>query len=160
MEGTAAQPGPLQVSSHETIPIQDFFKLPAIELPKVNRSGTWLSSTYDTGDDHIGAIFINLQTGKKQALRGPSDRDIDELFWLDDRHVLMSQSHEKLYADALFVCDVENPERNYAVERHNAVELVGVPLRTPLKPIVWIVQDAYNNGSDGGAVQIDAIAYN
>ncbi len=154
----APNPAPNEPPVHVTgtVPIRDFFRPPFINLPLVNRAGTWLIARFDTEDDHTGAMFLNLLAGKQQTIRGRDDRDIDELFWLDDRHVLMNQSHEKLYADGLFVTDLEDFSSAYAIERKSAVSVISVPIKARLKPIIWMSQDAYQEGFDRGAVQLDA----
>jgi fermentation-respiration switch protein FrsA (DUF1100 family) len=151
-----AEAGPTAIATVGPIPLRDLFRPPYLDLPLVNDAGDKLISLVQTEDDHTAAVLIDLEKGSQQGIRGPSDRDIYELNWLDDRHFLMSQSHEKLYADGLFVVNVKAPDKTFAVERHSAVEIIGVPRRSPMQPIVWIRQDAYKDLQDGGAVRIDA----
>ena len=145
-------------SATSIIPVRDFFRPLALKRPLLNSSGSRLVGIVELDDDHTAAFLIDLQTRKGSTIMAPGDRDIYDLDWLDDRHLLLSTSEEKRWADALFVVDAENPHRVDAVERDSAVELVGVPVHTPMKPIIWIRQDAYANLADGGVVQIDARA--
>lgn len=153
----AEAPGNLAVAPGP-IPIRDLFRPPYLDLPMVNQAGDKLISLVQTADDHTAALLIDAISGAREGIRGPSDRDIYELNWLDSTHFLMSQSKEKLYADGLFVVNVKAPAQSYAVERHSAVEVIGVPRKSPMRPIVWIRQDAYQSLKDVGAVQIDATA--
>ena len=153
-----APPNPAAVApaSADVVPVRDFFRPLALKYPQLNSNGSRLAAFVDLENDHTAAFLVDLKTRKMSTVMAPGDRDIDDLDWLDDRYLLLSTSEEKRWADALFVVDTENPNRVYAVERDSAIELVGVPARTPLKPIVWIRKDAYAGGADGGVVQIDA----
>ena len=161
--GVPAAPAPANSTADASsatgiIPIRDFFRPLALEFPQLNSSGSLLAAFVELEDNHRAAFLVDMKTRKGSTIMAPGDRDIDDLDWLDDRHLLLSTSEEKRWADALFVVDAGNPSRVYAVERDSAVKLVGVPTHTPMKPIIWIRQDAYARGADGGVVQIDARA--
>jgi acetyl esterase/lipase len=138
------------------VPVRDFFRPLSLEFPQLNSSGSRLAAFVQLEDDHTAAYLVDLKARKQSTVMAPGDRDVFSLNWLDDSHLLLSTSEGRLWADALFVVDAENSKHVYAVERHSAVELVGIPTRTPLKPIIWIREDAYADGVDGGVVQIDA----
>ena len=136
----AAEPAP-NTSANEpavhftgAVPIRDFFRPPFIHLPLVNRAGTWLIARFENEADHTGAMFLNLLAGKQQIIHGRDDRDIDELVWLDDRHVLMNQNHEKLDADGLFVTDLEGLSSAYAIERMSAGSVISGPIKARWQP--------------------------
>lgn len=138
------------------IPVRNFFRSPALYRPVVNRSGTRVAALVDGEDDLMGVRFFDLAGNKQTGFRGSRDSDIDEVHWLDDTHVLMSTSHEKIYAEALTVVDVTEPQKLYAIERSSAVEILAVPKNNPMLPLVWIRRDAYDDGKDRGAVTLNA----
>jgi len=158
--GRAAEPAPV-ASAQGTVPAaqltaRDFFRAPLLNAPVVNRAGTRLLALVDSDDDHTGALFFNMKTGKQTAIRGPGDRDIFWAYWLDDQHVLLAQSKERLYADALFVSDVDDLNHAIAVARSSAFEFIDAPIKKPMRPLVWLRQDAYDAGKDRGAIKLDA----
>jgi hypothetical protein len=141
--------------NNSPLPIQDFFRPALVTLPIVNRAGTRLAVRVATADDHKAGLLFNLVSNKQQIVRGFGDRDIDQIVWLDDKHVLLSESQEKLYADALQVVDADGKAKGYAIERFSAVELISVPKSRPMQPIIWMRQDAFDELNDAGAMQID-----
>jgi hypothetical protein len=151
-----ATPTPAAVAA--PVPVRDFFRPLLLKSPQFNASGTRLAALVELENDHTAALFFELKTKTGVTIRAPGDRDIYDLDWLDDRQVLLSGSAEKLWADGLFVLDTEHPDRVHAIERHSAVTIIGIPRHTPLRPIIWIRNDAYDELVDGGVVQIDANA--
>jgi len=142
--------------STDVIPVADFFRLPMLESPKINRTGTHLVWLASDKEDHQVAVLYDLKTGGSRIVMGGGDRDIYRADWLDERRVLLSQSAEKRYAEGMFVADVNDKERTYPVERNSVALLVGVPRKRPLQPVVWFIQDAYNHGHDSGPAKINA----
>lgn len=136
--------------------IRDLFRPPFINLPLVNKSGTKFVAIYGTDEDSTGALLFDLVTGKHYRWQPLKDHDIDEIHWLDDQHVMWVQSRDELYADAIYVADFSDLASAYAIERKSAVRVIGVPQATPMKPIVWISQNAYDDGNDYGVVQLEA----
>lgn len=152
---SAPEPAPAMVP---VVSVRDFFRPLLFRSPQFNASGTRLAALVALEDDHTAAFLLDLKTRTGVTITAPGDRDIYALDWLDDRQILLSGSTEKLWADGLFVLDTEHPDRVHAIERHSAVTIIGIPRCTPLRPIIWIHNDAYGEGVDGGVVQIDANA--
>lgn len=157
--GRGAEPGPAAAAAPDSpalIPIRDFFRPPFINLPLVNQAGTKFVAIYGTEEDSTGALLFDLATGKHYRWQPLKDHDIDQIHWLDDQRVMWVQSRDELYADAIYVADFSDLASAYAIERKSAVRVIGVPQAAPMKPIVWISQNAYDDGSDYGVVQLDA----
>jgi cephalosporin-C deacetylase-like acetyl esterase len=142
------------VPADQPIPVQDFFRPPQLSGPKINAAGTFFAAFIDLGD-HTALLVCDLGKLSVDMLRGSANKDLYRFIWLDQNQILTSWSADKLYADGLYVTRAADLRENYAVEALSATLVVGVPRDTPLKPLVWIMQNAYDGGKDAGVVQID-----
>ena len=143
------------VPADQPIPVQDFFRPPLFARPKLNATGTWFAASIDLGD-HTGLMTCDLSNMKFDFLKGSANKDLYSFTWLDRTKLVTSWTSDRLYAVGLFVTDATRLKDNYAIESYSATELIGVPRREPMKPLVWIRQNAYDEGKDLGVVQIDA----
>lgn len=155
----AADPPDLQrvtpVPGDQPIPIQDYFRPPLFSGPVLNSDGTRFAAFVDQGD-HTALLTCALADMKTNIARGSASKDLYALHWLDKSHVITSWSNEKLYADGLLVVNAARPDEIYPVESKSATILVGVPRNNPMQPLVWIQQNAYDDGKDAGVVRLDA----
>jgi acetyl esterase/lipase len=142
------------VPATEPIPVQDFFRPPLFSDPKLNSSGTHFAALVDT-EDHTAMLVYDLTKKRLTVINGSKSKDVDSIAWLDQTHLLSSVLSEKLYAEGLFITDVTDLRESYPVLDYSATSLVGVPVKTPLRPLVWIYRNAYDDGNDMGVVQID-----
>lgn len=144
------------VPASEPVPVMDFFRAPLLTGPQLNASGTHLAALIETGSDHSALLICDLASMKSTVTSAVRDRDVAWLRWLDANHVLTGLTKNRLYAEGIYVTDVRDVSDSIAIDAFNASALVGVPRRTPMKPIVWIYRDAYNDGADAGVFQLDA----
>jgi len=142
------------VPADQPIPIQDFFRPPLMTEPQINETGTFLAANVDLGD-HAALLVANLQNMKIDVMRGSKDKDLYTFSWLDNTSILTSWTTEKLYSEGIFVANAANLQENHALEAYSVMQLVGVPREARSKPLIWIVRNAYDDGHDGGIVQID-----
>ena len=143
------------VPANEPVPIADFFRQPLFWGPKLNPSGTHFAALVSPEKDRTALLVCDIAKGKINVIKGISNRDVYWFAWLTPNRLLFSLTNEKLYAEGLMVADLDSLGDNYAVELHNATSLVGVPKKSPLRPLVWIERNAYDDGKDDGVVQID-----
>jgi len=146
------------VPATERIPVADFFRAPLLTSPRLNGAGSQLAALIETGADHVGLLICDLDTMKFRVVSPAGDRDVDWFRWLDDGHVLTGLSKNRLYAEGLYVTDTREIDEQKLVVAYSATAMISVPRKTPMKPIVWIYRDAYNEGVDAGAIQLDATA--
>jgi dienelactone hydrolase len=139
----------------QPIPVQDFFRPPLFSNPILNAGGTHFAALVDIGNDQVSLLICDIAKKQLKTVKGYKDVDVDWFSWLDDAHLLSSMIEEKRYAKGLFVANI-NGDRGGAVEQYSATALVGVPLRAPMKPLVWVYRNAYDDGKNLGVIQIDA----
>lgn len=138
------------------IPALDFFRPPLLGSPRINEAGTRVAAFAAFPGDHTGLLFVDLDTMKTRTLRGSLDKDVYRFSWLTDDRVLFSVSEDKLYTTGMYVADAVNPRKNYMIEQYSVVHVIGRPLASPTRPIVWVKHNAYDESKDAGALQIDA----
>jgi dipeptidyl aminopeptidase/acylaminoacyl peptidase len=144
------------VAATETIPVGDFFRSPLFQAPKLSPDGERFVALVETGSDHTGVFVYDFNEKKGRSALGPGDKDVYSVSWLNSDKLLMALSAEKSYAAALIVADAVNLRHNYPIENYNVTSLVGVPRKTPMRPLIWIRKNAYQDGRDDGVVQLDA----
>lgn len=143
------------VAADQTIPVEDFFRPPVFFGPKLNQTGTYFAAMVDLGD-HAGLLSCELATAKIDVLAGSANKDLFSYAWLDQNHLITDWSEDRHYASGLSVVRAAKLSDNYAVEIDSATHLVGVPRSARMHPLVWIRQNAYDQGRDMGVLQIDA----
>lgn len=158
--GFAKKPNPLErfepVPANEQIPIVDFFRPRLFTAPELNPAGTHFAALVTGTDDRRQMLTLDLATSKIEGLRGVGGQDIYAYEWLNDSRLLISLMSEKKYAVGMFVAEVGRLSSAYVIERYNVIQPIGFPRRDPLRPIVWIRHNAFDDGQDGGVVRIDS----
>ncbi|MDD2762469.1 MAG: alpha/beta fold hydrolase [Opitutaceae bacterium] len=145
------------VPANEPIPVADFFRPSMLRYPVLNQAGTHFAALVSAGSGHSELMVYDLEKAKFERLAGTFDRDIRGFYWLDDKRLIFSLTMEKRYAEGVLVADIDRLDRCYPVLQADAVYVLAVPKKSPQKPLVWIRQDAFDDGRDGGVVQLDAL---
>ena len=146
------------VPASEPVPAIDFFRPPLFTDPKLNREGTLFAAFVTVGRERQAMLLCDIASGKLNVLDAEADRDIYDFAWLDARRIMSRLSTEKRFASGIYVIDISSIDRveTYPIEFHSATRTVGIPRGDPLRPIIWIKASAYDEGRDGGILQIDA----
>lgn len=143
------------VAATDPIPAFDFFRPAVFRDPRINDAGTRFAALVTGNVDRQELLVYDLERSKSDWLSGLGQKDIYNFSWLDDEKILFSVSSEKRYAEGLYVTDARSLNENYFLDLHNVAFMVARPDADRLQPIVWIKHSAYNNGRDGGLVQIN-----
>lgn len=153
-------PNPLDritpVPAGEPVPAIDFFRPAMFHSPELNPAGTHFVAIVSMGADREDAFVYDLAANTGGRLTVGRNRDISGCTWLDDRRFLFHMTQDKEYALGLCAADITRLSRVTVIERFNVIVPVGVPREAPLKPIIWIRNNAVYEGEDGGVVQIDS----
>lgn len=144
------------VPATEPVPVVDFFRPLMFRNPKINPAGTHVAAYYSTDADRIDLVVHDVAANTRGGITAGTGRDITTFNWLDERRLLFSVSRDKRYAYGLFMTDVADLRGNIAINARDVGQLVGVPRKNPLRPLVWIRRSASDRGADHGVVQFDA----
>jgi acetyl esterase/lipase len=144
------------VPATEPIPIVDFFRPSVFRSPQLNDAGTKFAAMITVGADREELMVYDFAKAAGDRLRGIGKQDIYDFDWLDDEHILFPLSSEKRYREGLYVADVGDLGSACFLDLHNVSLVVARPESERMKPVVWIKHSAYNNGRDGGVLQINA----
>lgn len=142
------------VPANEEIPVMDFFRPPILRSPRINASGTHMAALITGRKDKTMLLVHDLESQKEEYVGGSQDRDIYRYNWLTDSRLVFGLSHEKHWAQGMFVVDVEDLSRAYPLLQHVGAHLVGIPKKDPRHPLVWIRNDL--KGRDIGVFGIDS----
>jgi dipeptidyl aminopeptidase/acylaminoacyl peptidase len=143
------------VPANEPIPAVDFFRPRLFTQPELNPAGTHFAAIISTGEDRLDLIAFDLATKKIERLTGGGDFDIAAYQWINDQRMLFSLTKGKLYAAGLYAVEVANFTRPYVLQRNNVMIPVGFPAANPTQAVVWIRNNAYHYGTDGGIMKLD-----
>ncbi len=143
------------VPANEQIPVMDFFRPRSIQEPKLNPSGTHIAAVVTAGEDRHKLLVFELKSQKGEVVGGPGDKDVSEVAWLNDRRLVFQLTGEKMYQLGLFAANAGKIKEAYPLLQYFGTELIAVPQKNPLLPLVWNRYDALGNSQDLGVVSVN-----
>ncbi len=145
------------VPATEPIPVQDFFRPRLLQEPRLNQAGTHIAAIVTAGEDKHQLLVYSLKTQKFETVGGAGDKDIYEAYWLNNSRLIFSLSKQKMYGLGLLATDVGSLGRGYPLLQYCGSQLIAVPLKDQLRPLVWNRYDALSsNPVDLGAAIVDS----
>ncbi|MBK8476469.1 MAG: S9 family peptidase [Opitutaceae bacterium] len=130
------------VPATEQIPVMDFFRPAILQEPKLNPSGTHIAAIVTAGEDKHQLLVYDLKTQKIEMAGGSGDKDIYQVNWLNDARLVFSLSSRKMYGLGFLAADVGSISRGYPLLQYCGSNLVSVPVKDRLHPLVWNRYDA------------------
>lgn len=147
------------VPADQPIPIQDFFRLSALQEPKLNPSGTHIAALMSpVGQDKFVLTAYELTTGKTETIGGVLLQDIYDFTWLNDERLIYRLSDKKLYDVGLMAAELGRFRNNYPVQLYNGARLIGIPPDRRHQPLLQVIAGALEDGGrdlDFEAVTVD-----
>jgi len=144
----------IPVPATEQIPTMDFFRPPAIQEPKLNRSGTHMAAIVTLSEDRHQLLVTEIGSKNPEMLGGKGDKDIYSVHWLGDRRVIFEIASRKLYGLGLLAADVGTINEAYPLLQYYGTRVVAIPHDNPLEPLVWNRSDI-KTGKDLGCAVIN-----
>lgn len=142
------------VPADQPIPTQDFFRPRILSQPELNPSGTHLAAVITAGEDKRLLLIYDIAQDKIETLGGAGGKDIYNVDWLNDRRVIFHLSSRKMYGLGLMAADVGKLQQAYPVQQYNGSQLIAIPLKNPLHPLVWN-RFELETGRDDGVVTLN-----
>lgn len=143
------------VPDGDPIPIADFFRPLLLQEPKLNPSGTYMAAIVTMQEDRHRLWVEELKTQKAENAFGSGDKDIYQVHWLNDRRLVFGLSTDKMYAMGLIAAEVGSLNSNHVLVQYYGSRLISVPLKAPLRPLVWNSYDSFDHGKDLGVASIN-----
>ncbi len=143
------------VPADQPIPIQDFFRTPLLYFPILNLSGSHIAAIVTDDKDKTALLVLDRTTGKFNTLSAPGERDVYNLFWLDDKRLLTRLSVYKLYGEGLFAQDVGKLSSGYPLIQLSATQLIGIPRKDRTHPLIWIGAGLEDGAGTMGVARVD-----
>ncbi|MCF3650672.1 alpha/beta hydrolase family protein [Synoicihabitans lomoniglobus] len=138
----------------EASPAIAFFRAPLLQAPALNRAGTHVAGLFSGGGETYQLIIKNLADETESFIGGSGPVQVTNFSWLDDTHIaynLVTNAGDEL---GLLVVNINQPGESYPIYQYGAARIIGVPVDTPMKPLVWVAVA----GAEGrpAVVEIDA----
>lgn len=141
------------------IPIQDFFRLPAIGQPQLNPSGTHVAALMAVvGQDKSVLTAYELVSQKTETMGGVRDQDIYGFQWLNDKRLMFQLGTKKMYGMGLLAADLGRFNRSYPLQMFAGARIISVPQQNRLRPLVQVTAGALE--IDSGDTEIEAATIN
>ena len=144
------------VPADATIPVVDFFRPSLFRNPQLNDAGTKFAAMITVGADREELMVYDFASAAGDRLHGVGKQDIYDFDWLDDDHIIFPLASEKRYREGLYVTTVGDLGNSYFIDLHNVSLVISTPESGRMYPVVWIKHCAYDNGRDGGVLQLNA----
>lgn len=135
------------VPADQPVPIQDFFRLSALQEPKLNPSGTHIAALMSPiGQDKFVLTAYELASAKTETVGGVLQQDIYDFTWLNDERLVYSLSDKKLYAVGLMAVELGRFRHNYPVQTYNGARIIGIPPDRRHQPLLQVIAGALEDG--------------
>jgi len=135
---------------------EELFRATPLGEARLSPDGKRLGTIVTDKDDLKSLLILDLKDFKPSGLRAYRDFDISTFRWLGDDRVVFSVSKEKLYSWGLYSARLDKLDRFTPIDSYDATQIVGLPLARPGSVLVWIVQNAVDNGRPGELLELDA----
>jgi len=143
------------VPADQPIPLVDFFRPNVLQNPKLNPSGTHIAAVVTVSEDRHQLLVYDLKAQKGEYLGGVGDKDIYSVTWLDDSRLLFNLSARKMYGLGLMAAEVGHLTDAYPLLQYYGTNLIAVPPKNRLRPLVWNRYDGLDTRRDLGAAVVN-----
>jgi dienelactone hydrolase len=127
------------VPADKTIPIQDFFRLSALQEPKLNPAGTHIAALMSPiGQDKFVLTAYELASGKTETVGGVLQQEVYDFTWLNNERLVYQLGDKKLYAVGLMAVELGRFRNNYPVQAYNGARIIGIPPDKRHQPLLQI----------------------
>ncbi len=135
------------VPADQPIPIQDFFRLSALQEPKLNPSGSHIAALMSVvGHDKYVLTAYDLASRKTETVGGVLMQDIYDFTWLSDERLVYQLANKKMYSVGLMGVELGKFRQNYQVQAYNGARIIGVPPDDRHRPLVQVISNALQDG--------------
>jgi dipeptidyl aminopeptidase/acylaminoacyl peptidase len=144
------------VPAGEQIPVQDFFRLRALQDPTVNPSGTHIAALVGGLDDHTSLMVYDLKTQKDEYIGARGDSDIDSVRWLTDDRLNYRISVMKLGGFIMAGARVGSLQNSYPILQNFNGALIAVPPNDRTHPLISVARGSEVTGQYGEVMSVNA----
>lgn len=138
------------------IPVEHFFRQPALRTPRINPAGTHVAMiVHEVENDTSGILLMSVADGKFTGMRGGGDYDVSNFQWAGDDRVVFSVSRDKLYSWGLYAMKIKQTDRVVTVNNYDVVQVLGSPRARPDNVQVYVARSVRNNGRPGDLLELD-----
>ncbi len=147
------------VPKTEPIPVADFVRPTLFSNPELNPAGTHFFASTTVVVDRREIVVCDLATRKYQRLYGPGKKDIRDVDWMGDEHLIFTVVRDNRYSEGLCAAPLHDLRLAYPIDDRIIAHVLSSPRAEPEHPIVWIRRSGWTGGREElGVFQIDGLA--
>lgn len=141
------------------IPVEDFFRVPAIMRPTLSPDGKRIAMLVPTAEGRKGLAVARVETPKKfVGIAQFSDADVGSVQWVNNERLIFSAAQmDAAVADrldgGLYAINADGTEYKWLIERGYATHTVGATSGTKPLPNRFRLHSLPRDGSDDVLVQ-------
>ncbi|HTL67502.1 MAG TPA: alpha/beta fold hydrolase [Lacunisphaera sp.] len=143
------------VPADQAIPVADFFRPRIMQDPKLNLAGSHIAAMITGGGDKVQLLVVDLKDQKTNVISTPTDLDVTDFEWLNDRRLIYNLSAHNRGNLGLLAVDFDQITRAYPVCQYYGEVLVAVPKDDKTHPLVWGSYDQLETNKQMGVFQLD-----
>jgi dienelactone hydrolase len=146
------------VPADQPVPLADFYRPVLMQPPSMNLAGSHIAAPILTGQDHTSLLVYDVGARKPEIAAVPAARDVRDVWWAGDQHVLYTLLARKLYDTAILVSEVGKTTQSNPIIQSGGGRVVRIPEAKPLEPLIWLSRDN-ETGRDAGVAVVNATTY-
>lgn len=140
------------------IPLESFFRPPAVRLAQLNPAGTHVALLkHDPKADAFSLVIITLADRQVTGLRGTTDLNLGRFLWAGDDRLVLSAVRDNHYAGGLYTVNRADPTKITTLYPYDAVDVLGVPRQRTDNLQVWVRRSASSDGRDIGVEEVNLL---
>lgn len=144
------------IPADQPIPIADFFRPLVLQEPKLNPSGTHIAAIVTASEDRHQVLVYDLKSQKIEMAGGSGDKDVYEVYWLNDNRIMLSLGAKKMYGLGLIAANIGDLDTSYALVQYYGSSVVAIPPKNRLRPLIWNRHDSLEHGRDLGVAEVNS----
>ena len=144
------------VPKTEPIPVADFVRPALFSNPELNPAGTHFFASTTVGIDRREIVVCDFATRQYRRLYGPGKKDIQDVDWMGDEHLIFNVIRDNRYAEGLCVAPLHDLRLAYLIDDRIVAHVLSSPRAEPEHPLVWIRHSGWVRG-ELGVYQIDGL---
>jgi dienelactone hydrolase len=140
----------------EPVPIADFFRPAILQEPKLNLAGTHIAALISADEDQTQLMIFDLKTQTMEGRSYKGDRDVFQVDWLDDQHVIYSLGVRKVFDGGLYVGKVGALSFAYPLLGSVWSSVIAIPSGDRAHPLVKVAANSRATGKYGEVFSVNS----
>ena len=140
--GAATVIAPVAAQSTTPVPVEAFFKKPAVRSPALSPSGKQIAMLVPTSTGRVGIAVANVETPDKfTGIAQFDDSDVRTFAWVNDKRLVFDAFDQQAtlgdqLGNGLYAVNADGTDFVWLIERTGNYRTVGNPVIRPLPSLL------------------------